>query len=105
MYQLIALVERPNCSSTRYHCDVVQPWPPSSGEYMPPMSPSSRALSPDVHDVGRRAGARQPSSAVTSSGISTSSTKARARSRTSRSAGDNTLSSDMAIPPVDSPLS
>ena len=80
------LVERPNCSSTSAHSSRVQPWPPYSGECRPPFRRASTParLTRSTSSAGRRPWCR---SAFCSSGMITSSTKRRARSRSSAWAG------------------
>ena len=55
-----ALVERPNCSSTRNHSTCVQPWPPCSTACRPPASPRASASRRISGDLARRAAARAP---------------------------------------------
>ena len=82
-----ALVERPNCSSTRNHSDVGPALPAVLDGVQPAAQAPVERLVADHARSARRAGARRARSASTSSGISTSSTKARARACSSACAG------------------
>ncbi len=86
MCQKMPLVERPNCSSTSAHSIRDQPWPPYSGECSPPLRRAAipSCLIRSIVSCGRRPCRR---SASCSSGIRTSSTNRRARSRSSVSSG------------------
>ena len=81
-----ALVERPSCSSTRNHSVFDQPCPPYSSAWRPPESRASIAsrLMRSCSSSGMSPPARSASSSF---GISTSSTKRRARSRSSSCSG------------------
>ena len=69
---------RPNCSLTRNHSSIDQPWPPYSGANRPPFSRAAIASRLMCSTVS--SGSCPPSSsASSSSGISTVSTNVRAR--------------------------
>ena len=79
-------VERPNCSSTSAHSTWLQPWPPCSTACRPPLRRAATAARRTASTSA--SGSTPPArSAISSRGISSSSTKRRARSRSSAWAG------------------
>ena len=72
-------VERPNCSSTSAHSTWLQPWPPCSTACRPPLRRAATAARRTASTSA--SGSTPPArSAISSRGISSSSTNRRARS-------------------------